>query len=197
MNITVVFPTRSEAKFFTRTDVNTLFCGVGLIESTFGTYKAILETKPDIIIMAGIAGVYPGVDLAVGDTVMVSREIQADLGLFGRNGFAHLGEGELEMDFVPLVSIDCPFARKQTLFPTAVSNSMNCGLAPFIKTEGVDIENMEGAGFFHVANQLDVEFCQLRTISNLVDVEDDAWDYETSITKLTVALNTLIDSLIK
>ena len=197
MNITVVFPTSSEAQYLKRDDVNITFCGVGLIASTYGTYKAILDTKPDFIIMAGIAGVYPGVDLSIGDTVMVAREYQSDLGLFGKNGFAHLGDGVCEMGFDPLVYVDSPYASEQILFPTAVSNSMNCGLAPFVKTQDVQIENMEGAGFFHVANELGVPFCELRTISNVVDVNDDAWDFETSVTKLTEALNKLIDSLIK
>ena len=195
MNITIVFPTQSEAQYFTREDVNVTFCGVGLISSTYNTYKIIQETRPDFIVMVGIAGVYPGVDIAVGETVIVTREYQADLGLFSKKGFKHLGDGDCEMGYKPIISIDCPYAEEQTLFPKAVSNSMNCGLAPFVKTEGVDIENMEGAGFFYVAKELDVPFCELRTISNVVDVNDDEWDYETSITLLTAALNKLIDSL--
>ncbi|MFI3315607.1 MAG: hypothetical protein R3Y04_08105 [Rikenellaceae bacterium] len=195
MNITILFPTKSEAKYFERSDVKVKFCGVGLIASAYGTYKAIADTKPDMIIMAGIAGVYKGIDLEIGQSVIVEREYQADLGLFYKEGFRHLSDDTLDMDFEVLNHFDCPYAKQQKEFRTAVSNSMNCGLAPFVKSDGVDIENMEGASFFYICNKECVKFLELRTISNVVDPAHDDWDYEGSIRNLTASLHKLIDSL--
>ncbi|MFI3321313.1 MAG: hypothetical protein R3Y50_02170 [Rikenellaceae bacterium] len=196
MKITVIFPTITESKYFKREDVELTFCGVGLIASAFGTYKAILETQPDIIIMGGIAGVYKGVDLEIGDAVIVEREFVADLGLFNSKGFCHIADDSLDMSFKVMEYIDCPHISMQNMFKTAVSNSMNCGLAPFVKTEGVAVENMEGASFFYVAKELGVKFLELRTISNVVDVSHEDWDYETSIKNLANSLNNLIDNLL-
>ena len=43
--------------------------------------------------------------------------------------------------------------------------SLNAAMAPFIDTSAVDIENMEGAAFFHVFTRK--RFWQLRAISNV------------------------------
>lgn len=195
MNITVLFPTITESKFFTRNDVNIRFCGVGLTASAFGTYKAILDTKPDVIIMGGIAGVYKGIDLSIGESVVVEREHQSDLGLFYDEGFRHLNDDSLDMNFEVISPIVCPYSTEQKVLKCADSNSMNCGLAPFVATQGVAIENMEGASFFYVCTKLGVKFFEIRTISNVVDTSHDDWDYETSIKNLSEALNLLIDHI--
>lgn len=195
MKITVLFPTETEAKYFKRDDVEVVFGGVGLIPAAFSTYKAILETKPDMIIMAGIAGVYKHSDFKIGDCVVVSKEYQADLGLFYKDGFRHLGSTDNEMSFEVLNPIICNYASDSLPFKMAVSNSMNCGMAEFVNIEGVDVENMEGAAFFYVCSKLNVQYLELRSISNEVNLNHDDWDYETSIKNLAHGLNKLIDHI--
>ncbi|MEG1935383.1 MAG: hypothetical protein RR141_05260 [Rikenellaceae bacterium] len=195
MKIVVLFPTITEAKYFKRDDVEVIFSGVGLIPTAFSTYKAILDTAPDVIIMGGIAGVYKTSSLKIGDTVLVSDEHQADLGLFFADGFQHLGRRANDMSFDVLSPVHCRYATEVPIFRTAVSNSMNCGMAEFVDTDGVDIENMEGASFFYVCSKLGVKFFEVRTISNVVDVNHDDWDYETSIKNLADGLNKLVDYL--
>ncbi len=193
--ITVIFPTADEAQYFKREDVEVAYCGVGLIAATFGTYKAILETKPDIIIMGGIAGVYKGVELAIGDSVLVTEEHQADLGLFYEDGFRHISSDCFDMNFEVLSPIECPHIKPYMPLKRGTSNSMNCAIASFVETQGRDVESMEGAGFFYTCSKLGVEFLEVRTISNVVDTNHDAWDYVTSIKNLTSSLNLLIDKI--
>lgn len=193
MRITVLIPTVTEVKYFKRDDVEVVISGVGLIPTAFSTYKAIIETKPDVVIMGGIAGVYDKSPFKIGDCVVVSEEHQADLGLFHVDGFRHLGSTSNDMSFEVLSPIKSPYIDDNIPFSTAVSNSMNCGMAGFVSTDGVDIENMEGAAFFYVCSKLNVRFYELRAISNVVNLKHDDWDYDTSIKNLATGLNKLID----
>jgi len=68
-------------------------------------------------------------------------------------------------------------------------------MAPFIDSREVDLENMEGAAFFHVCQQEQQRFLELRAISNVVDIENDQWDMEGSVKALTTGLHQLIDHL--
>jgi adenosylhomocysteine nucleosidase/futalosine hydrolase len=118
---------------------------VGLTAAACATSKLIHERRPDVLIMAGIAGVYPGSRFQIGDTVLVASEREADLGFFTAAGFRHLSKLDLEMDFEVNTVLHCPHLPTDPPLPLAHSNSMNAAIAPFVETEGVDVENMEGA----------------------------------------------------
>lgn len=197
MKIIVIFPTVTESKYFNYPGVEVEFCGVGVIESTYNTMRVIRDKQPDILIMAGIAGVYKHSSLKIGDAVLVSEERVADLGFFYPEGFRHISNMTLDMSFEINSHLKNPNKIENSPFQEAVSNSMNSAMTPFVEIEGVEIENMEGAGFFHSCIKEGVEFYELRSISNVVDIEHDDWDYETSIRNLTNSLNILIEHLTK
>lgn len=192
-NITVVFPTRTEAKYFNRPGVHVDFCGVGLVSAAYHTARIIHEQRPDLLIMGGIAGVYKHSSLKIGDTVLVSAEREADLGFFYPEGFRHIADMHRDMDFDVHRFIECPYLSDDLPLPLAKSNSMNAAMAPFVPTEEVDIENMEGAAFFYVCRQERQCFFEVRSISNTVDIHREDWDYETSIKNMTDGINILLD----
>ncbi|MFZ6752468.1 hypothetical protein ACO0KY_03745 [Undibacterium sp. Dicai25W] len=68
-------------------------------------------------------------------------------------------------------------------------------MAAFIDTSAADIENMEGAAFFHVCQQEQQRFLEIRAISNCVNIDNDEWDMQGSVKALTKALHELIDHL--
>ncbi len=195
MKITVIFPTRSEAMLFDREDVEVRFCGVGLTASAHGTLKAINETKPDMIIMAGIAGVYEGRQYKIGDTLLVESECEADLGFFYEDGFRRLVDCDLDMDFDLYRSYDCPHIKEDMPLRRVRSITTNAAMSPYADTSLGDIENMEGSAFFYVAMQEGVPFLQVRSISNTVDLGRGDWDYKSSIENMTDGLNKIIDYL--
>ncbi len=196
MKIVVVFPTSTEAQFFSHPQVTTALCGVGLSATAYNTGKLIAQHKPDWLIMAGIAGVYPHSLFKIGDVVLVGRECEADLGFFTPSGFTHLADLDLEMDFSRHKYWDCPHLSEDAVLPIAKSNAMNAAMAPFIRTDNVDIENMEGAAFFQVCLAEQQKFLEVRSISNLVKIGDDDWDMEGSIRALTVGLHKVVDYLL-
>lgn len=197
MKIVVIFPTFSEAKYFKREDVVVKFSGVGITSSAYTTTKIIYDERPDVMIMAGIAGVYRGSHLKIGDCVLVSKEHEADLGFFYDDGFRHISDMDLVMKFNIISSLDCPYIKEDMPLPVAVSNTMNCAMASFVKTDGVDVESMEGSPFFYVCLKEGVRFFEVRAISNIVDPSHDEWDYESSIKNMSEGVNKLIDYLLE
>lgn len=201
MKIVVVFPTSTEAQFFSHLRAATEqviveIGGVGLSAAAYSTTKIIAKHQPDWLIMAGIAGVYSHSAFAVGDVVLVSSECESDLGFFTPSGFTHLADLKLNMDFSIAKEYVCPHLPAESILPVAKSNSMNAAMAPFVETAGIDIENMEGAAFFRVCLAEQQNFLEVRSISNLVKICDDEWDMEGSIRALTAGLHKVIDYLL-
>ncbi len=196
MKIVIVFPTRTEAKRFTHPQVIVEICGVGLTAAAYNTQKIIARHQPDWLIMAGIAGVYSHSPYKLGDVVLISSESEADLGFFTPSGFSHLADLKLEMEFSVQKEWGCPYVSSNFGFPLAKSNSMNAAMAPFVEIIGVDVENMEGAAFFQVCLNEKQPFLQMRSISNMVKIGDDNWDFTGAILALTKGLNSLVAQLL-
>lgn len=192
MKITILFPTHTEASLFQHPHVTTIISGVGLTATAFATVKAIAQHQPDIIILAGIAGAYPHTPFAKGDVVLVTSEVEGDLGFFTAQGFVHMAHLPLDMEFERRHTLHCPYLPANAPFPLARGVSLNAALAPFIEVNDVDIENMEGAAFFHVCLQEQQRFLELRAISNIAVIGDDDWDMPSSVKALTAGLYQLI-----
>ncbi|MFZ6750873.1 hypothetical protein [Undibacterium sp. Ren11W] len=197
MKITVLFPTKTEASLFHDDDVTCIVSGVGLTATAVATLRAIQQQQPDVLILAGIAGMYPHAPFKIGDVVLVESEVEGDLGFFTPAGFVHLAHLPLDMDFERRHILHCLHLPQKAGFPLARSTSLNAAMAPFIATGELDIENMEGAAFFHVCQQENQRFIELRAISNLVQIGDDQWDMQGSVRAMTAGLHQLIALLRK
>ena len=197
MKITILFPTKTEASLFQRDDanVNVIISGVGLTATAFATLKAIQQYQPDLLILAGIAGVFPHSPLEIAEVVLVESEVEADLGFFTPQGFVHLAHLPLAMDFERRHTLLCPHLPDGAPFKLARSASLNAAMAPFIDSKNVNIENMEGAAFFHVCLLEQQKFLELRAISNTVEIGDDNWDMQGSVRALTAGLHRLLDAV--
>ena len=198
MKIIVLFPTATEAQFFSHPLVQVELCGVGLSATAYHTTKIITQHRPDWLILAGIAGVYPQSSFAVGDVALVTREYEADLGFFTPQGFTHLADLTLDMDFHIPKHWECPYLLPESLIPAATSNSMNAAMAPFVSTLNIDLENMEGAAFFQVCLAEQQRFLELRAVSNVVDINTtEEWNFTDSIQALTQKLHILVNHLLQ
>lgn len=195
MKITILFPTKTEASLFQRDGVDVIISGVGLTATAVTTLKAIQQYRPDLLILAGIAGVFPHSVLEIAEVVLVESEVEADLGFFTPQGFVHLAHLPLAMDFERRHTLLCPHLPDGAPFKLARSLSLNAAMAPFIDSKNVDIENMEGAAFFHVCLLEQQKFLELRAISNTVEIGDDNWDMQGSVRALTAGLHRLLDAV--
>ncbi len=193
--IVILFPSKMESRFFNIPNITVRYTGVGLTASAYATVKTIRELHPDILILAGIAGVYTHSNLKIGDTVLVSAEHEADLGIFYEDGFKHMSDLQLDMSFKVNRFLNCPYIKPDMPLPAVKSNSMNAAIAPFVNTTDAEIENMEGSAFFYSCLQEKQPFLEVRAISNIVNTDHKAWDYEQSIRNMTDGIYKLIDYL--
>ena len=130
MRTVVLFPTAGEAEAFRRRCPGVAYriTGVGPAAAAAATARAVVDERPDLLLLAGIAGVYPASEVAVGEVVAVAEERVEGL----PERYADV--------YRPTFAV--PGLR------TAVSNSVaRSGAAP----AGAEVENMEGAAFFAVA----------------------------------------------
>ncbi|QJQ05777.1 purine phosphorylase [Undibacterium piscinae] len=197
MKITVLFPTQTEASLFHDDAVNCIVSGVGLTATAVATLRAIQQDRPDVLILAGVAGMYPHAPFKIGDVLLVESEVEGDLGFFTPEGFVHMAHLPLDMEFERRHTLHCPHLPADAPFPLARSASLNAAMAPFIDSSELDIENMEGAAFFHVCQQENQRFLELRAVSNLVKIGDDQWDMQGSVRAMTDGLHQLIGLLRK
>ena len=206
-SILIFVPTEREAEFFCLNadgesagafsgvgtcEVRIEICGVGMAECAAATASLLADRKPDLVILAGIAGTYTD-EPAVGDTVVVASETVADLGRRNPDG-----------GFTPLFQKTYPATFIPEGFPTAHSNTVSmaggigesgeaesegkseyraelCTAGMELGPNGSDsplvqpyrrekaiIENMEGAAFFAVCERFGIPAMEVRTISNRV-----------------------------
>ena len=154
MRTVVLFPTAGEAEAFRRRCPGVAYriTGVGPAAAAAATARAIVDERPDLLLLAGIAGVYPASEVAGGEVVAVAEERVEGL----PERYADV--------YRPTFAV--PGLR------TAVSNSVaRSGAAP----AGAEVENMEGAAFFAVAAALGVPAAEVRAVSNRVGEPFGVW----------------------
>ena len=150
MRTVVLFPTAGEAEAFRRRCPGVAYriTGVGPAAAAAATARAVVDERPDLLLLAGIAGVYPASEVAV---AVAEERVE---GLPERYADAYR----------PTFAV--PGLR------TAVSNSVaRSGAAP----AGAEVENMEGAAFFAVAAALGVPAAEVRAVSNRVGEPFGVW----------------------
>ena len=76
MRTVVLFPTAGEAEAFRRRCPGVAYriTGVGPAAAAAATARAVVDERPDLLLLAGIAGVYPASEVAVGEVVAVAEE---------------------------------------------------------------------------------------------------------------------------
>lgn len=156
--------------------------GVGPVNAAHATTVAILEEKPDAIVVCGVAGAYPSSGLKIGDVVSASVEVYGDLGAQSPTGFR-----DMQALGFPVVSSPRLLFNElpMQVFPTSqsvrfVTVSTCTGTEDVAReiearTNGA-VENMEGAAVAHVAHIHGIPIGEVRGISNMVTNRDrKAW----------------------
>lgn len=187
LKITVLVPTAGEAKYFGEDyprGTSVVVCGAGMAAAAAGAAKAVAE-DPDMVILAGIAGAYPGGGVRVGDCLLIERETVADLGAF------RTGEG-----FVPLFrqTYECPHACRIGSLPRVGGATVNSAGAPHADPAG-SVENMEGAAFFAVCEAAEVPFLEVRAVSNMTNDLRADWRMDEAFRSLADGVKKVIDEI--
>lgn len=187
-------------------ELDFLVTGVGSINTTYALMKHLQVKKPDVIIMAGIAGAMSK-KLNLCDVVVIKEEALADLGVQEKDGYKDV------FDLKLLSSNKFPFTKKKlvnpfstlmerTLLPTVNSITVNQITSSkktaelYSKKYKAAIENMEGAALHLVCIKENIPFVQIRSISNYVGERNKKkWQLKEAVENLNKNLIRLIESL--
>jgi futalosine hydrolase len=181
--------------------IRIIVTGVGPVNAAHATTVAILEQRPDAIVVCGVGGAYPAAGLQICDVVSAEIEIYGDLGAQSPTGFL-----DMKALGFPVIGSPRPLFNELPLqiFPTAsrarfvtVSTCTGTDSAAHeiaSRTNGA-VENMEGAAVAHVAHLLGISVGELRGISNMVTNRDvKSWKLKEAAVAVQEALVLWLDA---
>lgn len=171
MDFIFLFPTELEAAPFSKLypEAEIVISGVGMAATAATLARLHHEGRLTnrIVVMAGIAGSYD-TSYPVGSVVEVVSECCAELPERFRTTYRN---------------------TPSTTLSKARSNTSH---TPLTHHHDADIENMEGATLFAMANTLGLKIIEIRAISNIVGESFDNWRIDEALNNLAHTLLTLV-----
>lgn len=188
--------------------IDILITGIGIPQVIYRTTKWLLQNSYDLVINIGICGSF-NEDLTIGDSVSVILDEFADIGVTkADNTFNTLFEEELmKMNTKPFKngklynsiqkSIDTRLPKVTGITVNATSGSEE-QIKMRKEKYNPDIETMEGAAVTYVCLFENINFLQIRTVSNMVEPRNKGnWDIETAIKKLADSVVEILSGINK
>jgi futalosine hydrolase len=179
MKILLVSATEIEIAPFisSNSDIDVCVTGVGTPQCMYRLQQQLQQTNYNMVIQAGIAGTF-NTAFNLGQTVLVKYDTFADIGfeenekftsLFDsgfakKNDFPFTG-GWLKNDHPYLVQSNLAVATAITINKVSDSKLQTLQMSTAYNAE---VESMEGAAFHYVCLQNNIDFLQVRSISNHV-----------------------------
>ncbi len=172
--------------------------GIGLVATTFHLMKALQGADFQMVINVGVAGAYDS-KLNLGDVVNVVVEEFGDLGAEENDGsFINFYEnGLIPSDDFPFMEgkMYNVFGSEFDFLPQVKGLTVNKvhGFLPSIERTKqyfqADVESMEGAAIFYTCLQSNVNFLEIRAISNYVEARNrNNWQMPLAIANLNKVL---------
>lgn len=208
MRILIIAATEDEIQPFLNSDIqksnpiDILITGVGMVATAYSLTKKLRETSYDILLNVGIAGSFSK-DIPLGYIVRVKEDSFSELGAEDDDQFLTLKDLNLG-EFQYLENIETPLANNILIKTLAIANGItvnkvhgkDSSIENVIQQFSPDIESMEGAAVFYVAQQENIQTLQIRAISNLVEKRNkDNWNIPIAIKNLNDWLILFISSL--
>ena len=175
-----------------------LITGVGLPATIFKLSQKLHQRDYDLIINAGIAGAYNrGIEL--GTVLQVTEDRFGDLGIEEADGsFRDLFVIELsDPNVFPFQngklinsqSSNFDFLPRATAVTVQKVSGTISSAQRLQQLYAADLESMEGAGVFYVAQQCKISCLQIRAVSNYVEARNrDAWKIKLALDQLNEVL---------
>ena len=183
-----------------RPHVEMLVTGVGPVEASIATTRALAISPPQLVVNAGIAGGFRG-RAAVGDALAIESDRFADLGLEDRTAFPPLPGGtqltahaESDPALVRLArEAGMRVGRALTVATVTTSDARARKLAEVFDA---DVEAMEGFAVLRAAAAAAIPALELRAVSNLVGPrETSGWDFDAGARALATLVDRVLDAL--
>jgi futalosine hydrolase len=171
--------------------------GMGAVNCTHALSCVLQAQMPAVVWQVGVGGAYADSGLAVGDVAVASQENYGDLGVRlddGWQGLRHtIGIAILERgEQVYFNRFDLDAARAEQM-AAQLNGSFKAAAGPFLTVQectgtdelgtarsrrfGALCENMEGAAAAHICALYEVDFVELRAMSNIAAKRNrDEWE---------------------
>lgn len=195
-------PTLSFLENNNHPQVQVLITGVGITAATYHLTKNFCNTRPRLVLQAGVAGSFSE-NLSLGEVVAVEKDTLGDLGVLEQNqfrsvfnlGLANLNELPWENGWLVNKSValkHIPFLKVNGVTVNQISTSAET--INYYKTKlGATVETMEGAALHYVCLLENLPFLQLRSISNHAGERNKSkWKMKEAIENLNDALLQMI-----
>ncbi|NVB40969.1 futalosine hydrolase [Pseudenhygromyxa sp. WMMC2535] len=209
MSTLLVYATAREGAAVAGKHADTLELGVGKVAATRALTRALVESKPDAVVLVGVCGAYPDRHLRAGvepvpvlGLCTVASEMLADEGVLSPEGFRDIetlqlggiGPYAADAELTGKISavLDCPAVSGATVSTCAGVDALSQAYA---LRSGAAVESMEGAAAAAVCESFSVPFAQLRAVSNHTGDRDmGAWNLEGAVSRLTQGLGAVLDA---
>jgi futalosine hydrolase len=186
-------------------ETSVLTTGVGSLSAAYSLMSSLTVRRPDLVIMAGIAGCFTG--KKAGDLVVIREETQGDLGVWEDRRFRTLTDLGLQAGDTPPFSnglLVNPYSKlldftglEQARGITVNEISTDPARIEWLQQNMRPVvESMEGAALHYVGLQENIPFLQIRSVSNEIGVRDKSrWDIGAALDTLNSALIDLLTRL--
>ena len=173
--------------------------GTGMVAMTYWLTCALREDF-DLVVNAGICGAF-NMSLLPGDVIVVEEDLFADLGRESQDGFLDLfdlgladkneypfSEGRIKHHPGSYSDLFAGFKKQYGITVNSVSTTKE-RIQLMRQKYSPDVESMEGAAFFYVCMNENLNFVQLRAVSNYVEPGNRSeWKVEEALGSLSSTL---------
>lgn len=158
-------------------DYSTFVSGIGVLNCAINLQQHIYSKRPDFLVQVGICGALDR-SLKLGEVVVVGSDFMADLGAWR----------EKSSEFVSFDNEIFKGAELNLPFKMVTGRTVNTACTPLISVDNAQIESMEGAAFFAVAQGFGIPAVQIRAVSNYFDTPRGDWKIKLAIENLVTAI---------
>lgn len=187
-------------------ETEVLITGIGPVNATYLLTTSIMNTKPDLVLQAGIAGSFNYAEVPAGETVLVKYDAFGDLGMEEKGKFTTVFDagfaGKNHFPFTDGWLINPHHLLNNSSLRVVQSVTINkvsdnpAQRQQLIDTFSPQTETMEGAALHYVCLQQQVPFLQVRSISNEVGERDKSkWEMNKAVNNLNKELIKLLNNL--
>ena len=191
-------------------DIDLLIGGIGVMSTAWTLTKWLsVNSKPDLVINAGIAGSYLE-KYPVGSVVMPVSDCFADAGVEDGDKFINLFEAGLtDKDEFPfkngyIIAENRYSERMKTIMNPVTAITVNTATGSEVTRRRLSekynpgIETMEGAAFFYICTKENIPLICVRSVSNIVEQRDKSrWKIPLAIESLAYKLEEVFNILLK
>jgi futalosine hydrolase len=186
-----------------------LICGIGPVNSLFNLIISIEKNKPDFIILAGIGGAVKNSEILKNDVCIALTETFADIGRCEKDSITPIliedninaqKKFDLQKYWQNYLNSDILnklYIKPVDMITVCCSTAFEKRLSILQKNFDFRIENMEGASVAMVCEKFDIPLIELRGTSNYISENKKMWDIKGSLEKTSIALEKVLQILIR